>query len=128
MTANNSDRPQLVENSPGSARSSDAGADEVPRGSGPDDAEFHRPPIPPEGARIPDVWIYNGRAYDLRDWITQHPGGEFFIGRTKNRDITSVVGSYHKDPEKVARILERRFALDRQAVLIDHHRSERAHV
>ena len=46
-------------------------------------------------------------AYDLTDWIAKHPGGAFFIGRTKNRDITSIVKSYHPNPEAIERILER---------------------
>ena len=118
------DGPQLVENAADPVRTSDdspAHGGASGGASATAEVEFRRPPAPPEGAQIPDVWVYNGRAYDLRDWITKHPGGEFFIGRTKNRDITSVVGSYHQDPEKVARILERRFALDRQAVPEDIH-------
>ncbi|WP_372491708.1 fatty acid desaturase [Gordonia zhenghanii] len=72
------------------------------------------------GPQLSDVWVYNGRAYDLSDWISRHPGGEFFIGRTKNRDITSIIGSYHKDPEKIGRLIER-FSLDRDAVIEDVH-------
>ena len=41
---------------------------------------------------LSDVWVYNGRAYDLSEWIAKHPGGAFFIGRTKNRDITAIIG------------------------------------
>ncbi|HEY5856014.1 MAG TPA: cytochrome b5 domain-containing protein [Aldersonia sp.] len=74
---------------------------------------------------LPDVWIYRGKAYDLSDWISKHPGGEFFIGRTKNRDITSIIGSYHKDPERIERML-RRFALDRDAKPEDVHPTNNA--
>ncbi len=82
-----------------------------------------RPAPPPGGPppRLSDVWVYNGRAYDLTDWISKHPGGAFFIGRTKNRDITAVVGSYHRDPAKIERILQRRYALDRDATPMDIH-------
>ncbi|MDT5348297.1 MAG: hypothetical protein QOH91_1584 [Mycobacterium sp.] len=76
---------------------------------------------PPGGPRLSDVWVYNGRAYDLSDWIAKHPGGAFFIGRTKNRDITAVVASYHRDPDKVERILQRRYALGRDATAQDIH-------
>ncbi len=69
---------------------------------------------------LSDVWVYNGRAYDLRDWVSKHPGGAFFIGRTKNRDITSIVGSYHRDPERVQKMLER-YALGREATAGDVH-------
>lgn len=82
--------------------------------------EFSRPPIPDGPAPVSNVWIYNGKAYDLSDWISKHPGGEFFIGRTKNRDITSIIGSYHREPERIARMLER-YSLDRQAVPEDVH-------
>ena len=76
-----------------------------------------RPPHPPP---LPNVWVYNGRAYDLTDWIAKHPGGAFFIGRTKNRDITSIIGSYHRNPEAIEKILER-YALDRDATPRDIH-------
>ena len=80
------------------------------------------PPAPPPGGpKLSDVWVYNGRAYDLSDWIAKHPGGAFFIGRTKNRDITAIVESYHRDPAKVRRILERRYALGRDATPRDIH-------
>jgi hypothetical protein len=42
------------------------------------------------------------------------------IGRTKNRDITAIVASYHKDPAKVERMLKR-YALDRDATPRDIH-------
>ncbi|WP_439655413.1 fatty acid desaturase [Tsukamurella strandjordii] len=77
-------------------------------------------PGPGGGPQLSDVWVYKGRAYDLSEWINKHPGGEFFIGRSKNRDITSIIGSYHKDPEKIERMLER-FALDRDARIEDVH-------
>ncbi len=74
-----------------------------------------RPAPPAGGPRLSDVWVYNGRAYDLSEWISKHPGGAFFIGRTKNRDITAIVKSYHRDPAIVERILQRRYALGRDA-------------
>ena len=72
------------------------------------------------GPQLADVWVYKGRAYDLTDWISKHPGGEFFIGRSKNRDITSIIGSYHANVEAVERMLEK-YALDRDAVIEDVH-------
>ncbi|MFD6392485.1 cytochrome b5 domain-containing protein [Nocardia sp. NPDC060259] len=88
----------------------------------PDEEERELPPPPGPGGRPPvnNVWVYNGRAYDLSDWISKHPGGEFFIGRTKNRDITSIIGSYHRDPEKIARMIER-YSLGRDATPEDIH-------
>lgn len=90
----------------------------------PEIQEHDSPPRPaplPGGPRLSDVWVYNGRAYDLSDWIAKHPGGPFFIGRTKNRDITAVIASYHRDPAKVERILQRRYALGRDATQQDIH-------
>ncbi|MFD6102982.1 cytochrome b5 domain-containing protein, partial [Nocardia salmonicida] len=88
----------------------------------PDEAERELPPPPGPGGRPPvnNVWVYNGRAYDLSEWISKHPGGEFFIGRTKNRDITSIIGSYHRDPEKIGRMIER-YSLGRDATPEDIH-------
>lgn len=86
------------------------------RGPGP------RPGPPPGGPPVlPNVWVYNGKAYDLSDWIDKHPGGAFFIGRTKNRDITAIIASYHRDPAVVERILERRYSLGRDARPRDIH-------
>ncbi|WP_433195981.1 cytochrome b5 domain-containing protein [Nocardia sp. CA-107356] len=86
-----------------------------------EERDFRRPPGPPPGGpQISNVWVYNGKAYDLSDWISKHPGGEFFIGRTKNRDITSIIGSYHRDPERIGRMLER-YALGRDALPEDIH-------
>ncbi|BBX58083.1 hypothetical protein MSHO_34280 [Mycobacterium shottsii] len=67
-----------------------------------------------------DVWVYNGRAYDLSDWISKHPGGAFFIGRTKNRDITAIIAAYRRDPAKIERMLQR-YALGRDATPRDIH-------
>ena len=72
-----------------------------------EDHDLGRMPGPDGGPRLANVWVYRGRAYDLTDWISKHPGGEFFIGRTKNRDITSIIGSYHRDPEKIERMLQK---------------------
>ncbi|GEE02855.1 membrane protein [Gordonia spumicola] len=82
--------------------------------------DLGRRAAPDGGPQLSNVWVYNGRAYDLTDWISKHPGGEFFIGRTKNRDITSIIGAYHRDPERIGRMIER-FALDRDAVIEDVH-------
>ncbi len=86
------------------------------RGPGP-----HPGPPPGRPPVLPNVWVYNGRAYDLSDWIAKHPGGAFFIGRTKNRDISAIIASYHRDPAVVERILESRYSLDRAATPRDIH-------
>ncbi|MBD2461276.1 cytochrome b5 domain-containing protein [Oscillatoria sp. FACHB-1407] len=78
------------------------------------------PPPPVDGAPLPNVWIYEGQAYDLTDFLKKHPGGEFFIGRTKNRDITAIVNIFHRNPEKVKKVLQK-YALGRQARPEDIH-------
>ena len=100
---------------PGSQPPADGEATEVLR-----HPDLGRLPGIEGGPQLADVWVYKGRAYDLSDWISKHPGGEFFIGRSKNRDITSIIGSYHANVEAVERMLEK-YALDRDAVIEDVH-------
>ncbi|PSB23175.1 hypothetical protein C7B76_00945 [filamentous cyanobacterium CCP2] len=69
---------------------------------------------------MPNVWVYGGEAYDLTDFIKKHPGGEFFIGRMKNRDITVLVNVLHRNPEKVKQRLKK-YALGRKATPEDLH-------
>lgn len=76
-------------------------------------------------AVMPDVWVYNGEAYDLSDFIQQHPGGAFFIGRMKNRDMTTLVNIMHPNPAKVKRQLQK-YALGRAATADDLQRTYNA--
>jgi hypothetical protein len=69
---------------------------------------------------MPNVWVYEGEAYDLSDFIKKHPGGEFFIGRMKNRDITTLVNVLHRNPTKVKKRLQK-YALGRKATPADLH-------
>jgi hypothetical protein len=69
---------------------------------------------------LPNIWIYDGEVYDLSDFIKRHPGGEFFIGRMKNRDITTLVNIFHPNPEKSKRVLKK-YALGREARPEDVH-------
>ncbi|MBD3884717.1 fatty acid desaturase [Phormidium tenue FACHB-886] len=87
----------------------------------PPPAEGEEPPPPPlDGTPLPNVWIYAGEAYDLTEFIKKHPGGEFFIGRTKNRDITTIVNIFHRNPERVKKVLKK-YALGRIAKPEDVH-------
>jgi hypothetical protein len=70
--------------------------------------------------QLPDVWIYEGEAYDLTDFIKKHPGGEFFIGRMKNRDITTIVNIFHRNPQKTKKALQK-YSLGRKATDNDVH-------
>jgi hypothetical protein len=72
-----------------------------------DDDKTEPPPHPVDGEPLPNVWIYDGEAYDLTPFIAKHPGGQFFIGRTKNRDITTIVNIFHPNPAKVKKIIEK---------------------
>lgn len=74
---------------------------------------------------MPNVWVYDGEAYDLTEFITKHPGGEFFIGRMKNRDITTVMNTMHANPAVQKRMLQK-YALNRKAVPSDVHPSYNA--
>jgi hypothetical protein len=65
------------------------------------------PPHPLDGTPLPNIWIYGGEAYDLTEFIMKHPGGEFFIGRSKNRDITAIVNIFHRNPERVKKVLKK---------------------
>lgn len=70
--------------------------------------------------QLPNVWVYAGDAYDLSEFVTQHPGGEFFIGRMKNRDITTLVNVLHANPSRAKKRLKK-YALNRKAVPTDLH-------
>ena len=82
--------------------------------------ENEPPPAPLDGIPLPNVWIYEGEAYDLTEFIAKHPGGKFFIGRTKNRDITPIVNFVHRNPERVKKVIEK-YALGRKATQEDFH-------
>lgn len=69
---------------------------------------------------LPNVWVYDGEAYDLSEFIDKHPGGAFFIGRMKNRDITTLVNIFHPNSEKVKKRLKK-YALGRKATPEDFH-------
>lgn len=90
----------------------------MPKGEAPRNQQGQQPPPPPaegeeppphplDGTPLPNVWIYAGEAYDLTEFIKKHPGGEFFIGRTKNRDITTIVNIFHRNPERVKKVLKK---------------------
>lgn len=80
----------------------------------------HELPPPLEDKPLPNVWIYDGEAYDLTEFIGKHPGGQFFIRRTKNRDITTFVNFFHNNPEKVKKVLAK-YSLGRSATPEDFH-------
>lgn len=78
----------------------------------PEDEEV--PPPPLDGTPLPNFWVYEGEAYDLTEFIAKHPGGQFFIGRTKNRDITAIVNIFHRNPERVKKVLKK-YSLNKPA-------------
>ena len=87
----------------------------------PSPEDENKPSSPPlDGRALPNVWIYDGEAYDLTEFIAKHPGGQFFIGRTKNRDITTIVNIFHRNPERVKKVLKK-YSLNRPAKPEDVH-------
>ena len=70
--------------------------------------------------RMPNVWIYDGEAYDLSSFVKKHPGGEYFIYQMKNRDITILVNILHRNPAKAKKMLAK-YALGRKATAEDVH-------
>jgi hypothetical protein len=50
-------------------------------------------------------WIVDGEAYDLREWMKHHPGGSAWFVTTQGRDISALFHSYHRDPQRLRRIL-----------------------
>ena len=47
-----------------------------------------------------DLFIIDGNAYDLREWIPKHPGGAIWFARSHGRDISAAIHSYHSNPDK----------------------------
>jgi hypothetical protein len=78
------------------------------------------PPL--DGNLLPNIWVYDGEAYDLTEFIDKHPGGKFFIRRTKNRDITAFINFFHRNPERVRKVLGK-YSLGRPAKPEDIHPS-----
>jgi hypothetical protein len=54
-----------------------------------------------------DLFIIDGKSYDLREWAKKHPGGSIWFSRSHGRDISAAVHAYHKDPDKLKRILKK---------------------
>ncbi len=77
-------------------------------------------PLNQQPLSMANVWVYEGEAYDLSDFIKQHPGGGFFIGRMRNRDITTLINIFHPHPDKNQKILKK-YALGRKATPDDVH-------
>lgn len=42
-----------------------------------------------------------------RNLLPSIRGDNFFIGRTKNRDITTIVNIFHPNPERVKKVLQK---------------------
>ena len=57
---------------------------------------------PPQGQPF---WIVDGRAYDLTEWMTVHPGGSMWFQQTQGRDISALLHTYHREPARLQRIL-----------------------
>jgi len=43
----------------------------------------------------PDLWVIHGKSYDLTDFASRHPGGEYILMLGKGRDCTELFESVH---------------------------------
>jgi len=50
-------------------------------------------------------YIVDGKTYDLREWISKHPGGAIWFAVSKGRDISVAIHAYHKHPERIKAVL-----------------------
>lgn len=67
-------------------------------------------PTAKEEKKIPDfydLYIIDGKSYDLMDWIPKHPGGSIWFARSNGRDISAAVHTYHKHPKVLFEILKK---------------------
>ncbi|KAF8057774.1 acyl-lipid (7-3)-desaturase [Scenedesmus sp. PABB004] len=76
-------------------------------------------PSPPPGSATPaDVlgdprwagvrWtVYRGKAYDIGDFMSRHPGGEWLIALAVGRDCTALFESYHLRCELAAQTFDK---------------------
>lgn len=65
---------------------------------------------PFSGTEMPEgrpFWFVDGEAYDFTDWIHKHPGGALWFSFTQGRDISTLFHTYHKDPQRVRRMLSK---------------------
>jgi cytochrome b involved in lipid metabolism len=51
------------------------------------------------------LYIFEGKVYNLKDWIMIHPGGSLWFCHAYGRDITNLIYSYHIKPELCKNIL-----------------------
>lgn len=63
----------------------------------------------PLKADIPDVWIINGKRYNLKGWYKEHPGGALAIRSARGSDCTGLFESCHTfiDREVLLKMLAR---------------------
>ena len=59
------------------------------------DPDLGRKPGPGGGPQLSNVWVYDGRAYDLTEWIGQHPGGSQRILPLCGTDATAAFSAQH---------------------------------
>jgi cytochrome b involved in lipid metabolism len=52
-------------------------------------------------------YIIDDKVYDLKEWIPVHPGGSLWFSRSYGRDISTLIYTYHNNPENCKKILAR---------------------
>jgi fatty acid desaturase len=68
----------------------------------PDRSSSHAGTVLPLGRPF---WIVDGRAYDFTGWMELHPGGAMWFRQTEGRDISALLHTYHREPERARRFL-----------------------
>lgn len=66
------------------------------------------------------ITFINGKAYDIKDYMCKHPGGEDLINLSLDRDATGLIHSYHPDIDKVMKVLKHREIKDAKDIPCPH--------
>ena len=53
------------------------------------------------------LYVIDGKQYDFSEWIPKHPGGARWFSRANGRDISIAFYGYHKNPEKLQKLLKK---------------------
>jgi uncharacterized membrane protein YqjE len=57
--------------------------------------------------RAAQLWMVHGQWYDLGEFASRHPGGDFWISQTIGMDITELYETHHLHMRKVEALLKR---------------------
>jgi fatty acid desaturase len=77
-------------------------------------------PIYQPGPLLPDeehTWVIHGEAYDMRAFVSRHPGGVHLINLGAGRDCTAMFESYHALSHSPPHLLLAKYRVDRPDVV-----------